>query len=93
MNDLDLYFIKNGFTRSKTPSYSVYELSELVIKYNQYRQYHTIKIYFEKKLIATFSFLSFDVEDRFLDIESFVDKKLRYIKLNNINNESEATNT
>lgn len=48
MNDLDLYFIKNKFSKSTTPSYSVYELSELVIKYNQYRQYYTIKIYFEK---------------------------------------------
>lgn len=92
MNDLDRYFIKNKFSKSTTPSYSVYELSELVIKYKKYKQLHNIKIFFEKRLITTFSYNVLFKED-FSDVESFIDKKLRYIKLNNINNESKATDT
>lgn len=92
MNDFDRYFIKNGFVKNITLSCSIYELYELIIKYKKYKKYHNIKIFFEKRLIATFSY-NVLFKDDFSDIESFIDKKLRYIKLNNINNESKATDT
>ena len=46
-------------------------------------------IFFE----ATLNSYNVLFKEDFSDVESFIDKKLRYIKLNNINNESKATDT